>query len=85
MWSQWAQNIGKNLVKEVQITVTYPSEIKVGDLIRFDDGVICPVKEIRKGQRHSREDGYPYEFIGELDGKTYKKVYWRDVTKYIRT
>ena len=58
--------------------------IKVGDLIQFDNGIICPVKEIRKLGRHSREDGYPYEFIGELDGKTYKKIYYTDVTKYIR-
>ena len=34
--------------------------------------------------RHSRENGYPYHFIGKCNDIIYKKTYYRNVIKYIK-
>ena len=66
-----------------KIIKKYPSEIKIGDLVEFENNIICRVTDINKKQRHSRENGYPYEFIGKLNDVIYKKVYYSNVITYI--
>ena len=67
----------------IKVIVRYPSEIKIGDNIVFEPNIICEVIGIEKGKRHSREDGYPYHFIGKQNDTIYKNTYYRDVVKYI--
>ena len=53
------------LYNTMSYTVTKaPSEIKIGDSITFSGVGTAKVIAIKKGKRHSREDGYPYEFTG---------------------
>ena len=40
---------------------------------------VCAVIKIHKGKRHSREDGYPYTFTGEKDGKIYTETFYGGV------
>ena len=69
-----------------KINVKYASDIKIGDLILFNNEyplLICEVIKIEKGTRHSREDGYPYIFTGKKENILYKKKYWNDITKFV--
>ena len=66
-----------------KIIIKYPSEIKIGDLILFRPDTICKVIKINKKRRRSRENGFPYEFIGEHNGIIYKQTYYYDVIKYV--
>jgi len=36
-----------------KIIKKYPSEIKIGDLVEFENNIICRVTDINKKQRHS--------------------------------
>lgn len=69
-----------------KINIKYASEIKIGDLILFDNEyppLICEVIKIVKGKRHSREDGYQYIFTGKKDNILYKIKRWNNITKFI--
>ena len=68
----------------MEIIVKYPSDIKIGNVIRIQ-GKKCKVTNKLKLTRHSRENGYPYEFTG-VDVETdtiYKQIYYLNVSKYI--
>lgn len=66
-----------------KVIIKYPSEIKINDFIEFENNIICKVINIYKGIRHSRENGYPYEFTGIHNDIIYKKIYYSNVIKYI--
>jgi len=52
-------------------------EIKIGDIIELDKENKCEIISIIKKKRHSREDGYPYEFTGiNKEGKKYYNTYF---------
>ena len=65
------------------IVVKYPSEIKIGDSILFKPDTFCEVINIMKGTRHSRENGYPYYFTGQLNDTIYNITLYRNIIKYI--
>jgi len=69
-----------------KINVKYASDIKIGDLILFNNEyppLICEVIKIEKGKRHSREDGYPYIFTGKKKDILYEIKRWNDITKFV--
>lgn len=66
------------------VKVQFLDTIKLNDLIliRTPDRKevhVCTVVNIYKGKRHSREDGYPYTFTGEKDGKIYTETFYGGV------
>lgn len=70
----------------IPIIVKYPSNIKIGDIILFNNNlVMCKVIAIKKGKRHSREDGYCYTFTGQKNNIFYKRKCWKELVKYIHT
>lgn len=72
--------------KYIKINIKYASEIKIGDLILFNNEsppLICEVIKIEKEKRHSREDGYPYIFTGKKEDVLYKIKLWGDITKFL--
>ena len=66
------------------LIIKYPSEIKIGDVIRIQ-GKKCRVTNKLKLTRHSRENGYPYEFTGVSTSTqtTYKQIYYLNVPRFI--
>ena len=69
-----------------KVSIRYAYDIKIGDLILFNNNyplLICEVVKIQKGKRHSREDGYPYIFTGKKDDILYKIKRWGDIIKFV--
>ena len=64
------------------VKVQFLDQIKLNDLILMrtpDKKEVCTVVKIYKGKRHSREDGYPYTFTGETNGKIYTETFYSGV------
>ena len=63
------------------VKVKFLDTIKLNNLILLKspdrkEAHVCAVVKIHKGKRHSREDGYPYTFTGEKDGKIYTETFY---------
>ena len=67
----------------IKVIVKFPSEILIGDYIQFKPDIICKVTKIKKGIRHSRENGYPYYFTGEYNNTIYNKTFYYNIHKYV--